>query len=118
MGGVAVAQVSGGTASSGVFAMFWPSGGFPVSVSAPAVVGDPAPETGGGTYTAFSRPAAANALIPFLALEEEGVIAFAAQLSGGTASSGIFVLPEPGALAAQLAGAVLLTLLRDARKRA
>jgi hypothetical protein len=61
------------------------------------------------------RPAAADASNPYIG--EDGVIAFAADVSGGTASSGVFVLPEPERCAAQLAGAALLALLRS-RERA
>lgn len=111
---VALATVSGGSAPSGVFRMFR-SFGFPVFVSAPAIVGDPAPGTGSGTYSAFSRPAAADALNPYIG--EDGVIAFSAEISGGTASSGVFVLPEPGGLAARLAGVALLALLSAGCRR-
>jgi len=110
---VAFAEVSGGSTSSGVFEMY--HNGSAVYVTAPAIVGDPAPETGGGTYSAFSRPTAANALNPNIG--ESGVIAFAAEVSGGTASSGVFVLPEPGALAGRLVGAALLALLCAGRRR-
>lgn len=110
---LAFAEVSGGSAPSGVFRMF--HYGFGLSVSAPAIVGDPAPGTGGGTYSAFSRPAAADANNPYIG--DSGVIAFAAEVSGGTASSGVFVLPEPGALVARLAGAALLALLSTGRRR-
>lgn len=56
---VAFAEVSGGSASSGVFRFFRSSLG--LTVLAPAIIGDPAPATGGGTYAPFSRPAAADA---------------------------------------------------------
>jgi len=113
---VALAQVSGGSAPSGVFEMYRNYISGVVSITAPAIVGDPAPGTGGGTYSAFSRPAGANAFNPYIG--EDGVIAFAADVSGGTASSGVFVLPEPGALGARLTGAVLLILLRFGSPRA
>ena len=110
---IAFAEVSGGSAPSGVFRIFR-SPSFPLSVSAPAIVGDPAPGTGGGTYSAFSRPAAADAFNPYIG--EDGVIAVAADVSGGTASSGVFVMPEPGALAARLAGAARLAPLSAGRR--
>jgi len=110
---VAFAEVSGGSASSGVFRFFRSSLG--LTVLAPAIIGDPAPATGGGTYAPFSRPAAADALYPYAG--DDGVIAFAAAVSRGTASSGVFVLPEPRALAARLAVAALLMLLGDGRRR-
>jgi len=111
---VAFAEVSGGSASSGVFQMFRTVSGDHYDAAA-AIVGDPAPETGAGTYSAFSRPAAADAFNPYIG--ESGVIAFAAEVSGGTASSGVFVLPEPRALEARLVGAALLVVLRAGRRR-
>jgi len=111
---IAFAEVSGGSAPSGVFE-FHRIPGFPLSVSAPAIVGDPAPGTGGGTWSAFSRPAAADAFNPYIG--EDGVIAFSADVSSGTASSGVFILPEPKTLAARLAGAALLALLGARRRR-
>lgn len=107
---VAFAELSGGSAPSGVFQF---GTGF---VGRFALVGDPAPGTGGGTYASFSRPATADATFP--GLGDSGVVGFAAEVSGGTASSGVFVLPEPGALVAQLACAALLALLGARRGEA
>jgi hypothetical protein len=108
---VTYADVSGASASSGVFTM---SRGFDsqLYVGAAAIAGNPAPGTGGGTYAAFSRPSADDAINPYIG--DDGVIAFSADVSGGTTSSGVFVLPEPGA---RLAGAVLLALLSIGRRR-
>lgn len=111
---VALAEVSGGSTPIGVFRMGHT--GSSVFVGAEAIAGDPAPETSGGTYSGFSRPAAARALNPYMG--DSGVIAFAAEVSGGTASSGVFVLPEPGAQGARLACVALLVLLTIDRRRA
>jgi hypothetical protein len=110
---VAFAELSGGSAPGGVFRFFptVPSGS-PTKV---ALVGDVAPGTGGGSYSSFSRPSGADATYPFQG--EDGAVGFAAEVSGGTASSGVFVLPEPRAIAAQLAGGALLALLRACRRR-
>jgi hypothetical protein len=107
---VALAQVSGGTAPAGLFEMYRDYLSGVVSITAPAIVGDAAPGTAGGTYSAFSRPAGADAFNPYIG--ESGVIAFAADVSGGTATSGVFVLPEPSAPGARAIGVALLLVLR------
>jgi hypothetical protein len=107
---LAVAEVIGGSTPSGVFSFSSFSG----SVGRFALVGDPAPGSGGGTFSSFSHLASADATFP--SFGDSGVLAFAAGVSGGTASSGVFVPPEPDALAAQLAGAALLALLNAVRR--
>ena len=69
------AQVSGGTSSQGVFVT---SKGV---TSAAAVQGGSAPGTGGGTFASFGVPS----------LNKGGAIAFVADVSGGSASQGLFV---------------------------
>ena len=73
------ARVSGGTASEGIFV---DSGGLDTAV---ALVGDPAPGTGGGTYSGFDLGGGSPSL------NDVGVVAFRALVTGGTASEGIFM---------------------------
>jgi hypothetical protein len=70
-----LATVTGGTASRGIFV---DSGGTQTAV---ALEGDPAPETGGGTYSFFGSPF----------LGDSGDVAFRANISGGALGQGVFV---------------------------
>lgn len=71
---VFVASVAGGSASAGVFVQ---SGGVADVV---ALVGEPAPGTGSGTYSSFARPK----------INGSGEIAFAADLAGSAVTEGLF----------------------------
>ena len=72
------AQISGGTASQGLF-LDAGSG-----VEAIAVIGDAAPDTGGATFSGFGEPV----------VNAGGAVSFSAQLSGGTATWGVFLYSE------------------------
>jgi hypothetical protein len=69
------ADVTGGSAASGVFR---DSG---VPDAAVALAGDPAPDTGGGTYTEFGFPV----------VNDLGYVVFLANVTGGSASGGVFL---------------------------
>lgn len=78
-------------------------------VAAVALRGDPAPDTGGGTFGSFDNSPA---------LSDAGDVAFASSIASGTASFGVFALPEPGAAGAGAALATLAALARGRRARA
>ena len=81
-----VADISGGTASQGIFLI---NKG---AVTAVALQGSLAP--GGGTFSAFDS----------VSLNDSAVIAFVADVSGGTASQGIFLINKGTVTAAVLQG--------------
>ena len=83
-----VAALTGGSAAQG---MFLTSKGV---TSVVALQGDAAPGTGTGTYTGFGRPS----------LNDGGKIAFGANVSGGTATQGVFVASSGGVSAVALQG--------------
>lgn len=59
-----------------------------------ALTGDPAPGSGGGTFSGFFQPD----------LNDAGQVTFRATLTGGTASQGLFIDPGTGLLAIAVAG--------------
>jgi hypothetical protein len=69
------ADVTGGSVASGVFR---DAGAADFAV---ALVGDSAPDTGGGTYTEFGYPV----------VNDPGSVVFLANATGGTASGGVFL---------------------------
>ena len=77
----------GGTESEGLFYID-PAG----TVSPLVFVGDVAPGTGGATFSALE--------VSLEALSDEGHVAFHAELTGGTASNGIFRVDTTGAVEA------------------
>ncbi len=83
------ASLTGGSATRGIFVE---SNG---SLSALALLGDPAPGTGGGVYAAFSD----------LAINDAGQVAFVATIGSGSTTEGLFLdsLTDP-AVAVALAG--------------
>ena len=81
-----VADISGGTASQGVFLVY--KGAF----TATLLQGSAVP--GGGTFSAFDS----------VSLNDNGVIAFVADVTGGTASQGIFVINKGAVTTVALQG--------------
>ena len=76
------APLDGGSATSGIFG---------AQVGSPFVwvlEGDTAPDTGGGAYSSFDWRPTYGASVPHHVL-------FQASVTGGTATSGIFFVPEP-----------------------
>jgi hypothetical protein len=72
---VFTADVAGGSFASGLFLDSGATG------AAVALVGDPAPDTGGGTYTDFGYPV----------VNDLGYVVFLSNVAGGTASGGVFL---------------------------
>jgi hypothetical protein len=83
-----IASVTGGSATKGVFLVT-------DGVAAPvALVGDPAPDSGGASYADFGG----------VSLDVDGAVAFAATLSGGSAGGGLFLVDAGGVRAVAVAG--------------
>jgi hypothetical protein len=83
-----IASVTGGSATKGVFLVT-------DGVAAPvALVGDPAPDSGGASYADFGG----------VSLDVDGAVAFAATLSGGSAGGGLFLVDASGVRAVAVAG--------------
>jgi hypothetical protein len=91
-------DVTGGTSTTGIFLN---SGGV---LSALALKGGIAPDTGGATYYSFELPPA---------IGEGDDVVYRASFTGGVpgSGSGLFHVPEPAGVAPIFAGAVLLSLL-------
>jgi len=86
---VFVADVSGGTAISGLF--FAPAGGADAAI---ALEGDAAPGTGGGSFTSFLFPR----------VNASGVVTFLANVAGGVATGGVFAYDGVGLVAIAVDG--------------
>lgn len=95
-----LSTLTGGTVGKGIFLG---SGGAHTAVALP---GQTAPGTGGGTFSNLTSPD----------LNASGEVAFVASVTGGTASRGVFLLPEPHRISGLAAVVLVLSLLRGRRR--